>query len=69
MIKKLLSLITIFGKKDSFVLIFIICFSLVSGLLEIVGIGLLAVFALSLNDHSVFLEKIFIKILKTILYN
>lgn len=64
MIKKLLSLINIFGKKDSLVLIFIVCFSLVSGLLEIAGIGLLALFALSITDPSVFLEKIFIADIK-----
>ena len=64
MIKKLLSLVNIFGRKDSFVFISIILFSIISGLLEIVGIGLLAVFALSINDPSIFLEKIFIEEIK-----
>ena len=60
MISKLLSLINIFGKKDSSIFLLIIFFSLISGILDLVGIGLLAVFALLVNDPSVFLDKIFI---------
>lgn len=60
MISKLLSLINIFGKKDSSIFLLIIFFSLISGVLDLVGIGLLAVFALLVNDPSVFLDKIFI---------
>ena len=60
MISKLLSLVNTFGKKDSSIFLLIIFFSLISGILELVGIGLLAVFALLVNDSSVFLDKIFI---------
>jgi len=60
MISKLLSLVNTFGKKDSSIFLFIIFFSLIIGILELVGIGLLAAFALLINDPSVFLDKIFI---------
>ena len=60
MISKLLSLINTFGKKDSSIFLLIIFFSLISGILDLVGIGLLAAFALLVNDPSVFLDRIFI---------
>jgi ATP-binding cassette subfamily B protein len=59
MINKLLGLYKIFGKRDSLIFLFIIFFSIVSGIFEIIGIGLLAIFALIINDPSVLLDKIY----------
>ena len=69
MIKKLINLRLIFGKKNYFLLTSVLFLSLISGFLELIGIGLLGVFAISLNDPTIIIEKIPFKDLKLYLSN
>ena len=64
MIKKLFSLISIFGRKDSFKFLSVVLLTIITSFFEVIGIGLLAIFALSISDPNIFLNKIFITDLK-----
>ena len=68
MFKKFINLKKIFGNKDYFSLISVLVLSVLSGFLELIGIGLIGVFAISVSDPGIVIEKIPILELKSFLY-
>ncbi len=68
MFKKFINLKKIFGNKDYFSLISVLFLSVLSGFLELIGIGLIGVFAISVSDPGIVIEKIPIPELKFLLY-
>ena len=58
MIRKIISLFNIFGTRDSSIFLFVVFFSIISSLLELIGIGFLSFFLIIINDPSVLIEKI-----------
>lgn len=68
MFKKFINLKKIFGNKDYFSLISVLVLSVLSGFLELIGIGLIGVFAISVSDPGIVIEKIPIPELKLFLY-
>ena len=67
MIEKLLNLINKFGKRDSVIFCLVVFFTIICSFLELLGIGLLASYALVINDPSFFIDKIFLIDLKNYL--
>jgi len=67
MISKIFSLTNIFGRRNSLIFLFVFFFSIISSFFEVIGIGLLAIFAILINDPAIILEKIFFINLKNYL--
>ena len=67
MISKIFSLTNIFGRRNSLIFLFVFFFSIISSFFEVIGIGLLAIFALLINDPAIILEKVFFINLKNYL--
>ena len=68
MFKKFINLKKIFGNKNYFSLLSVLILSILSGFLELVGISLIGVFAISVSDPGIVLEKIPVLELKFYLY-
>ncbi len=68
MFKKFINLRNIFGNRNYFSLISVLVLSVVSGFLELIGISLIGVFAISVSDPTIVIEKIPILELKFFLY-
>ena len=68
MIKKFIKLRKIFGNRNYFLLISVLFFSIISGFLELIGIGLIGAFAITVNDPSYVIEKIPFKNLQSFLF-
>ena len=68
MFKKFINLKKIFGNKNYFSLLSVLILSILSGFLELVGISLIGVFAISVSDPGIVLEKIPVPELKFYLY-
>ena len=58
MLNKIASIHKAFGNKVTYFLFISLFLSLLSSLIEIVGIGFLAIFAISLSDPQIILDKI-----------
>lgn len=67
MIEKFLNLTNKLGKRDFIIFCLVVFFTIICSFLELLGIGLLASFALVINDSSFFIDKIFLIDLKNYL--
>ena len=64
MFKKFINLKKIFGNKNYFSLLSVLVISVLSSFLELIGISLIGVFAISLSDPGIVIEKIPVPALK-----
>ena len=69
MIRKFINLRKIFGNKNYYLLIFVLFLSFISAFLELIGISLIGVFAISVNNPLIVIEKIPFINLKSYLYD
>ena len=58
MFKKFINLRKIFGNKNYFFLLSVLVISVLSSFLELIGISLIGVFAISISDPGIVIEKI-----------
>ena len=64
MFNRIASLYKTLGKKTIIALAILFFFSIITSLFEIIGIGFLAIFAVSLSDSSIIIDKIPFDIIK-----
>ncbi len=58
MFNRITSICSTLGKKTIYALIILFFFSIITGFIDIIGIGFLAVFAVSISDPSIIIDKI-----------